>query len=119
MPKSPDEVTLELRAQPGIDVCRLKVGTRITVETTQTVFELEMTVPSSGILRIFGTDPRLRSGVSGRLLQSNYDKDGLVNIPYWIGKSLRMQFVFKNGIFSCTPALSARVIGDNWFYEVF
>lgn len=119
MSESIEQTLASLRAQPGINVTKLAVGTRLTVETTQAVYEMVITHPILAIVRLFSTDPRLREGVSGELIESSLDLNGSVALPRWIGKNLRMHFNFKNGIYSCTPALSARVVGSGFHYDVF
>ena len=118
-PKTIPQIVAELRAQPGIDITRLAKGTKLIVETTQGVFEFSVTNPRHGLVRVFGTDARLRAGISGQVLESFYDIEGRVAVPNWITKSLRIQITFKNGVYPCTPALSARVEGAGWHYEVF
>lgn len=119
MSESIEQTLASLRAQPGINVTKLKAGTHITVETTQAVFEMVVTHPILAIVRLSATDPRLRDGVSGELIESSLDINGSVALPRWIGKNLRMHFNFKNGIYSCTPAISAGVSGPGFHYDVF
>ncbi len=119
LPKTTEQVTAEFRAKPGIDILKLTPGLRIIVETTQMVYEMDVTHPNIGYVRLFSTDARLRNGVTGELLESTYDIKGTVSLPRWIGKELRMQFRFHNGIYSCSPAVTARVSGPDWYVDVF
>lgn len=114
-PKTVAQTLQELRSEPGIDISRLAAGTTILVETTQGVYEIVVIEPRISLVEITGTDPRLKKPVTGQLLASNYDAEGKVSLPNWIGKNLRMQFKFHNCVFSCSVSLSARV-GN---YEVF
>lgn len=117
--KTIPELVEDFRKQPGVDISRLAEGAKVIVETTQGVFELTIQNPKHSLVRVNGTDPRLRAGISGQVFQSFYDIEGRIAVPYWIGKSLRMQISFKNGVYACTPAVSARVEGPGWHYDVF
>lgn len=107
------------KAQPGVNIGRLAEGTKVLVETTQNVFELQVIQPMLNLVHVRGSDPRLRPGVTGQLIHSAYDINGKVIIPDWIGKGLRMHIMFKNATYQSTPVLSARVSGNGWHYDVF
>ena len=119
LPKTTDQVIAELMSKPGIDIGKRVVGDLIIIETTLHVYKLEVRNPKFGIVRIHATDRSCREGVTGELVESTYDLAGKVRLPRWIGKSLRMQIRFANGILGCSPAVSCRLDARTWGYEVF
>lgn len=118
-PKTTTETWEELRAQPGIDIARLPVGTQILVETTQGIIEIEVLTPATGLVRVSGTDPKIKEPKVCQLVQSDYDLQGIIFLPKWIGKDLRMKLSFANATFHCSATISAQVRGDGWHYDVF
>ena len=58
----------KLRAEPGIDVRRLKAGTRIIVETQSHVYEMSAVMANSGLFEISSTDPPLHKPVVGKFV---------------------------------------------------
>lgn len=122
MPKPPKTVkqTIEdLKRQPGIDIRKMKPGTKIMVETTQGVYDIEVVAPSVAMIDVSGTEPRLHQKLTGQLRASHLDVGGQVGLTAWIGKNLRMAIQFGNAIHNCSPALSAKVSGPDWSYDVF
>lgn len=118
-PLDPAELVAHIKAQPGVNITRLLPGTKVLVETTQNVFEFEITHPSMNLVRVRGSDPRLRPGITGQLIHSAYDIEATIILPDWIGKGLRMHIAFKNATYVSTPILSARIDGLGWHYDVF
>ena len=118
--KTPEQLIRELAAEPGVDIPKLPIGTKIIVETTQAVYELIVLNPPHNVVKVSSTDPRIKGdGVIGQLNQSLYDLAGKVSLPHRIAKNLRMQFTFANALYLCSAAISARVEGDGWHFEVF
>ena len=58
--------TETLRAEPGIDVRRLKAGTQIIIETQSHVYEMKAVLPQSGLFEISSTDPPLHAPIVGK-----------------------------------------------------
>ena len=59
----------KLRAEPGIDVRRLKVGTYVFVETAKHVYEMKVVLPHAGLLEITSSDPPLHVAHRGAVRQ--------------------------------------------------
>lgn len=117
--KTVEQVVAEIMSQPGIDISKRSGGEQITVETSQHILALSLLDPRQCLVQVSGTDPVLRSGLVGQMLQSTYDLRGEIILPHWIGKGLRMQITFQNSVYRCTPALSARIDGKGWHFDVF
>lgn len=101
----------------GIDITKLKIGTTIMVETEDDhLFEMEVIVPEKGVVKVSGTEPRLKYPVLGVLVDSS---SGKTRISYWIGKLLGMFLIFKNGNYKSKPVIHVTVKGDGWQYDVF
>ncbi len=118
-PQTATQLVMEYRGKPGINVAALKVGAEFIVETTVAVYEFTVINPEIGLVEVNSGDGRFLMGSVARLVQSVYDVEGKVAVPLWIGKDLRMQLTFKNGILPCAPTVSARILGDGWHYDVF
>lgn len=114
-----DEIRAKLRSEPGIDLAKLKVGTKVYVETDTDVYEITMALAEGSIVEIWGTDKRLRTPVFGRFLHSINGRDRRVCLNQWIGKGLRMLIAFRYGSFESGMVVSASVEGPNWHYVVF
>ncbi len=115
--KSKTELEKELRAAPGINVPDLPPGTVILIETPAQVYEL-IIVGNSHVI-VTGTDHRFHTPVTGRFVQSVYDRDATISFAGWIGANLRMDIEFKNATFRSTPVISACVQGNGFKYDVF
>jgi phenolic acid decarboxylase len=118
-PQTIDDLLADLRARPHIDISRLPVGATIIVETTQGIIEMVVLNPTAGLVRVSGTDPKIREPVNCQMTQSFYDLEGKVRLPKWIGKEMRMQLTFKNASLNCSATVSAVVRGKGWHYDVF
>lgn len=123
MPRTPEktaeQILAEIRSQPGIDVSRLAKGTRLLIETTQYLYEFVVVDTVNRLVEIQGSDPRFKNPVIGQFLRSNYDMPGLVFLENWIGKSLRMQVRFRDSAISFPCAVSVRIEGDGYHFDVF
>jgi hypothetical protein len=106
----------KLRAEPGIDVRRLKTGTRILVETGQHVYEIKVVPSGAGLVEISSTDPVLHRPTVGQFVGS---VSRSCEVEGWIGKHLFMVLRFRNGVYRSSPVLTAEVSGDDWHYAVF
>lgn len=118
-PQTIDDVLADLRARPHIDITRQPVGTNILVETTQGIIEMVVLNPETALVRVSGTDPKIREPVNCQMTQSLYDLEGRITLPKWIGKEMRMQLTFKNASLNCSATVSAMVRGKSWHFNVF
>lgn len=101
----------------GIDITKLKIGMTIMVETEDNhLFEMEITVPEKGVVKVSGTEPRLKYPVLGVLV---YSSSGKMQINHWIGKLLGMFLIFKNGNYESKPVIHVTVKGNGWQFDVF
>ena len=111
----------------GIDVTKQKVGTTIMVETEDDhLFEMTVMVPVKAVVKVSGTEPRLKQPVLGVLTHS-FSGDKKTQINHWIGMLLKMSVVFKNGSYESAPIVHASIKGPEkepgkgpgWQYDVF
>lgn len=102
---------LELKESKGIDICLLKTGTKIMVETTRNVFELQLVNKVDNVLRIESTNKFFQTPMFGVLTKSIFDRCGKVFIPSWIGKGMRMCLRTQRGTLVSDPVKSACVYG--------
>lgn len=110
-------VSAAMTDELGIDITKQKIGTIIMVETEDNhLFEMEVTVPEKGVVRVSGTEPRLKYPVLGVLVHSS---SGKTQINYWIGKLLEMSLIFKNGNYESKPVIHVSAKGDGWQYDLF
>ena len=117
------ETPESLKKRGGVDLTKLDAGTKILVETTAGVYELEIIEPSSGSVSIKATvspfsahKPTVTS-----LERSIWDDKGKIALPFWIGKAMRMVFRDDEGkLFATHSVLSAKVESrdGDWTYEV-
>ncbi len=115
-----DDVLAQLRARPHVDITRQRIGTNILVETTQGIVEIDVLNPSEGLIRVAGTDPKIKEPKVCRFLQSDYDIQGLIFLPKCIGKEMRMKISFANATFHCSMTVSAAVqLKNGSYYNVF
>jgi hypothetical protein len=110
------DVLKSLREKPGIKVSALAPGTSVLLETLSGVYTLRIHQQGSNLVEVTGTDPSLRVTCVGQFI---YSMHGSERIHDWIGKSLRPCIRFKNHVFHLQPAVSARVEGQGWHYDVF
>jgi hypothetical protein len=106
-----------LRTEPGIDVRRLRAGTRLFIETENHVYEMKVVLASAGLLEITSSDPVLHLPTVGQYLSGQFPPD--CEVDGWIGKGLFMFIRFRNGCYASAPVRSAEVLGDTWHYTVF
>jgi hypothetical protein len=106
-----------LRQAPGIDMNRLKVGTRLMVETESAVYEMRVLHQPEALVEISSSDPQLRQPTVGQFVNSQFPP--ACEVPRWIGKGLRMYLRFRNGYYLSSPVLSVEVKSDTWHYNVF
>jgi hypothetical protein len=109
--------TETLRAEPGIDVRRLKAGTQIIIETQSHVYEMKAVLPQSGLFEISSTDPPLHAPIVGKFTAGRCAP--ATDVEGWVGKGLQMVILFRNGYYVSEPLVSAEVKGNYWQYTVF
>jgi hypothetical protein len=108
-----------LQSQPGIDLRRLRPDTYLLVEAGPYIYEIAPINPADGLVAIASSHPRLRVATVCQYLNGIYALDESLRLPDRIGKDLRMQLRFRNGIFLSAPVVSARVVGKGWHFDVF
>jgi hypothetical protein len=115
----------KLRQEPGIDMKRLKLGTRLMVETESAVYEMRVLHQELCLVEISSSDPQLRQPTVGQFVSSQLSSEGpagmtpACEIPAWLGKGLRMYLRFRNGYYLSSAVQGAEVKGDTWHYSVF
>jgi len=105
----------------GIDITRQTTGTTVLIETEDEVLlELEVVIPEKGIVKVSGTEPRLKHPVLG-ILSHAFSGDKKTQLDHWIGMLLCLSLSFKNGSYETKPVIHASMRGpDNtWSYDVF
>ena len=103
----------------GIDITQQKIGAILFIEAEDGhLFEIEIVVPEKSIVKVSGTEPRMKYPVLGGLVYS-FSSDKKTQLNSWIGKLLKMSLVFKNGNYESAPVLHASVKGAGWQYNVF
>lgn len=113
--------TIPTETELGIDITRQPAGTVVLVETEDDILlELEVVVPAKGIVKVSGTEPRLKIPVLG-ILSHAFSGDKKTQIDHWIGMLLCISLSFKNGSYDTKPVVHASMRGPNnaWRYDVF
>jgi hypothetical protein len=111
----------KLKAIGGADVSVLTIGTKLYVETTEAVYQL--TVMGAGLVMVESPEKpfKVQSPELCTLVRSDWDDKGQVNIPYWVGKAMRMIFMLADDkLYSTHSVVSARVEASDgsWGYEL-
>ena len=101
----------KLRAEPGVDIKRLRAGTHVVVVTENAVYNMEVLRADLGLVQVTSSDPGLQQATVGQFTGSQCPPDCLM--PDWIGKDLYMIIRFRNGNHVSTLVQSAEVNGDN------
>lgn len=103
----------------GIDLTKQKIGTTLFIEAEDgQLFEMKVVIPAKGVVKVHGTDPRLKTPVLGVLTHS-FSGDKRTQINHWVGILLKMALVFHNGNLESAPVVHATVKGEKWQYDVF
>jgi hypothetical protein len=97
----------------GINVTQLDTGTRIEVQTINSVYK--MTLLEDGKIKVHGgihilepTEARFVGSTWGTpLIKQN-----------WIGKGMQMEITYENRKLTTGPVQKAKVMGDLWCYEL-
>lgn len=117
------ETAESLKKNGGVDLTKLKAGTKILVETTAGVYEIEVIEPLTGNVSVKATMSPFaaQKPTFTTLERSIWDDKGLITLPFWIGKSMRMVFRDDDGkLFATHSVMSARVESrdGDWTWEV-
>jgi hypothetical protein len=110
-----------LKKVGGADVSALPIGTKLYVETTKAVYQL--TVMGAGLVMVESAEPPFEAQTPDlcTLVRSDWDDMGRVNIPYWVGKAMRMIFKLGDGnLYATHSVVSAKVEASDgsWGYEL-
>lgn len=111
-----------LKKMGGADVSALAVGTKVYVETTEAVYQLTV-VGRNGAVMVESAEPpfEVQTPELCTLVRSDWDDKGKVNIPYWVGKAMRILFKLGDGnLYATHSVVSARVEAADgaWGYEL-
>ena len=100
---------------PGIDVHKLKPGTKIEVRTVRSFYEFEVVGPPGYLMARGGKhiDGRQKIYFSGSTYGGSMIRQG------WIGQGMNMEFICNRRRISTTIAKEASIVGDNWEYKIF
>lgn len=107
-----------LEAQPWIDIRKLKIDTRILIEAAPFIYELRI-LDNEGMVEISSSDPRLVKPMACLYTSGIYDLDDTIMFPFRLAASLKMRLRFLNGILITEPMQTARLIGKDYYYDVF
>lgn len=110
------EITSRIEEQKrlgGINTSCLDAGTRIEVETLNSVYKMELL--GNGAIRVSGGE-HLADNTVGHFSGSTWGTSLLKQ--NWIGKGMRMEIVYGNKVLSTSPVQRAKVKGDVWLYEL-
>ena len=107
----------KLRAEPGVDIKRLRAGTHVVVVTENAVYNMEVLRADLGLVQVTSSDPGLQQATVGQFTGSQCPPD--CSMPDRIGKDLYMIIRFRNGNHVSTLVQSAEVQGTTWHYKVF
>ncbi|MHC4372194.1 MAG: hypothetical protein ACYSW8_31705 [Planctomycetota bacterium] len=110
-----------LKKMGGADVSVLAIGTKLYVETTEAVYQL--TVMGDGLVMVESSEKpfKVQCPELCTLVRSDWDDTGKVNIPYWVGKAMRMIFKLADGKhYSTHSVVSTRIEASDgsWGYEL-
>lgn len=100
---------------PGIDVHKLKPGTKIKVKTKASFYEFEVTDTPG---RLMAQGGKYIVGCQEvRFIGSTYG-GSMLRIG-WIGQDMYMEYALPNKVITSSRIVSATVVGDDWEYTVF
>ena len=111
----------EMIARGGFIVSRLKLDTRIVIESNVgTLYTLTVKNPSERFVEVYATDPVFKRYPPklGIYLESWSTKLGGIVIPDWIVKDGRMLIRFRDANFLSEPVATVLLEGNGWKYEV-
>ncbi len=94
----------------------------LIVGTTRETYHIRVVTPEQALVEVRGSDPRLTSGVVGRLERSIYGDAKSHRRAFrqrWIGFNTRMQIQFANCLKTFDPTISLRIEGRGWYYDLF
>jgi len=99
----------------GINVTQLDAGTRIEVQTINSVYN--MTLLGDGRIKIHGGH-HVPESVEARFVGSTWGTPLIKQ--NWIGKGMRMEMeiIYNDKKLTTSPVQGAKVMGDVWLYEL-
>ena len=100
---------------PGIDVHKLKPGTKIKVKTAYTLYEFEVTDTPGRLLAQGG---KYISGREEIILNGSTYGGSMLRIG-WIGQDMLMEYVLPTKRITSSRVVEATVVGPDWEYTVF
>ena len=108
----------------GIDVSKLEEGTKVIIETKNSIYELtagkgdEITI-LGGLLK--NGDYRYASPTPAIMIGSTLETDGMVDLKRsWIGKGRKIEIQIDKTIHSTTPVWRAQIESPDgsWIYSM-
>lgn len=108
-----------IQSQPQVDIRKLAVEDRLMVSTKNYIYEIEVVSPKEGLIRISSNDPRLIKPIVGGYVGGMFDLDDVVSFPWIVAQTLRMRIRFLNGGYLSEPAVSCKLTGKDYYYDVF
>lgn len=111
-----------LKAQGGIDLTYLQVGTKLYIETTTAVYCLTVMCSDHGLVTVESSRKPFKAGKPelAVLVRSDWDDKGQVTIPHWIGRAMRMVFNV-DGVLYATGSVETAMVESadgSWKYEL-
>lgn len=100
---------------PGIDVYKLKPGTKIKVKTERSLYEFEVTDTPGRLLARGG---KYISGIEEIHLTGSTYGGSMIRVG-WIGQDMLMEYVLPHKRITSSRVVEATVCGPDWEYTVF
>lgn len=99
---------------PGIDIRKLKPGTKLEVHTLYSIYHIEF-LDYGGKCVVYG-GIHVPEPLTAQYVGAAYRRGGPIR-PGWINPFVGMEFVLtQKRLLNTSPVLNARVIGDGWDY---
>lgn len=99
---------------PGIDIRKLKPGTKLEVNTLHSVYYIEF-LDYGGKCVVYG-GRHIPIPLTAQYVGATQSIGGPIR-PGWISPFIGMEFILtQKKILNTSPVLKARVIGDEWDY---
>ena len=93
----------------------LRSRTRIAVQTQKWFYEMEVGIPKFSVVLLASEDMPSRDKV---VFIGCTEPDTGEMLPGVIGKGLHMMFKRKEGYFSTPPVVSAKLLGEDYDYDL-
>ena len=114
-----EAIITEQQEKGGFSVSLLESGTKLSVETKNSIYQILM-VGRKEIKIAGGMTPdgemRYESPIEAVFVGSTYD--GSTTIPDWIGRNMKMQIATNSGLLTTSVVFNVEIDGPNkrWSY---